>query len=236
MTTRTTGTLDAPVIGPLDRSGLGALPRPQVNLLPPEVRSRRALGRTKARLALSLIVVFLLLVLAFVYATFTRSQASGHLADQQAEIARLLSEQAKYAEVPQVKGEIAREQTARTLGTSTEVMWKDYVLAIQAVTPEGVSLVDLNTNMPTPIAAVTGAEDPLMDLSVGYISFTGRADTLPDVSAWISALDSIPGFGDATVTTAAFTDDQGTTAYTVSSTVQVNEVAFALRFATQDGQ
>ncbi len=91
-----------------DLRGLGAFPAPQVNLLPPDVTSRRKLGRTKVRLGGALVAVLLLVVVGYGYGVFMRSQASDRLALQQAEVARILDEQAKYAEVPQVKSEIGQ--------------------------------------------------------------------------------------------------------------------------------
>ncbi len=57
--------------------------------------------------------------------------------------------------------------------------------------------------MPTPLGDGGVATDPLVTPGVGSISFTGRADTMPDVAAWLDALNSIPGFSGATLTSSA---------------------------------
>ncbi len=54
---------------------------------------------------------------------------------------------------------------------------------------------------------------------------------MPDAAAWIDALNSIPGFGDAWVSNATLGGATATDAYyTVAATVQVRSSAFAHRF------
>ncbi len=51
----------------------------------------------------------------------------------------------------------------------------------------------------------------------------------------MDALNAIPGFHDATFTTAAVREDNGKVFYETESTVQVDTQAFANRFAAEDG-
>lgn len=214
-------------------AALGAPLQPQVDLLPPEVRSVRALGRAKVRLGLSLVVVTLLAVLAFGYASFMEKQANDDLATVTARVQDLEAEQAQYAEVPQVKRQVEMVKTARVFGTSTEVMWSDYLRAIEAVAPPGMTIRALTTAMPSPVEAPVSAMNPLAAASVGSLSFTARATTLPDITAWADALETIPGFADAYFSAAQITEENGETFYDVTPTVQVNDRAYALRFLTE---
>lgn len=227
--------LDAPTAAPdrLDLAGLQAAPRAQVNLLPPEVYSKRSLGKVKARLGLALVGVLLLAVAAFVYAAFAEKLAADELAQAQDEVARLQQEQLQYAEVPLVKGYISAVEAARELGTATEVLWPDYLRAVQAVTPEGVAVVELTTEMPGPITSGTPSANPLDSVSVGSITFTGQAATLPDLAAWMEALDRIPGFSDASFSTAELTSEEGVTFYAIVTTIRVDETVFAGRFGPE---
>ena len=209
---------------------------PQVNLLPPEIRSRRDLGRVKVRLGIGLVVLLLALLGAFGYAILAERTAAAELQLVQDEVARLQAEQARYAEVPQVKGQIAAALSGRELAMSTEVLWSDYLRAVQSVAPDGWVLTSLTTAMPTPVTLPVGPTNPLGGSSVGSISFTGRATTLPDIAAWSDALDSIPGFSDAYFTSAEITDESGVVFYSVASTVQVDERVFALRFVAEEGE
>lgn len=211
-------------------TSVGAPPRPQVNLLPPEVRSSRALGRIKVRLGIALLAVVLLVGLAFVWAAFAEHAAAQDLADKQAESARLVAEQAQYAEVPLVKGQIDATTTARQNVTSTEVLWPDYIAALQSVTPSGVRISDVTTIMPNPLLPPTTSSNPLDAPSIGSVAFTARSATLPDIAAWMDALDAISGFADPTYTTAQLGEDDGTVSYTISVIVQVDSTAYAERY------
>jgi hypothetical protein len=210
--------------------------QPQVNLLPPEIRSRRDLGRVKVRLGIGLILLVLVLLTAFGYSILAERTASGELQAVQDEVADLQAEQARYAEVPLVKSQIASALAARELAMSTEVLWSDYLRAIQTVAPDGWVLRTLTTAMPTPVTLPVGPANPWGEPSVGSLSFTGRAMTLPDIAAWADALESIPGFSDAYFTSAEITDEKGIVFYDVSSTVQVDAQVFALRFIIEEGE
>ena len=86
------------------------------------------------------------------------------------------------------------------------------------------------------MTAPAAASSPLQDPSIGQISFTARALTLPDTAAWIDALNSIPGLGDAWVSSASLTIDSETETpyYEVAASVQIRESAYAHRFVVPD--
>lgn len=233
MNARTTSTREAqPEVRP-DYAALGAPVRPQVNLLPPEVWSRRALGRIKLRLGLGLLVVALLCGLAFVWAALQERDAASDLDDAKAEVQALVDQQAQYAQVPIVKGEVATAESARTFGMSTEVLWRDYLGAIAAILPPGAKIETISSLMPTPMVAGMVELNPLAATGVGTLTLTTRSPTMPDAAAWIEALDTIPGFSDAVFSTAEIQDEDGASYYRTTSVVQVNEKAFAGRFAEE---
>src|SRR5690606_29737467 len=84
----------------------GATALPQVNLLPASVRARRALQRIKVWLVIGLGVVLISALLAYVFAILSASSAEQKLDAVRAETQRLLTEQAKYAEVPVVLAQL----------------------------------------------------------------------------------------------------------------------------------
>lgn len=219
----------------IDTAALGAFPRPQVNLLPPEIRSRRTLGRVKARLGLSLLIVALVAGLGYVAALWDESAAESDLASAQSEVLRLQNEQTKYAEVPLVKGQIADVEAAREYGMSTEVIWVELLSAIQAVAPENVSIATLTISAPSPTQAAAPPVNPLVTSSIGSITFTGTSTTLPDVAGWLEALNSIPGFSDADFSSAEISDNEGVVGYDLTSTVQIDATVFANRFVATEG-
>lgn len=208
---------------------------PQVNLLPPEVRAKRGLKVLKRWLGVSLLVTLVLCVLAYGVSLMSAAAAQSDLVTAQDETARLQKEQQKYAEVPQVLNALASAKAARTLGMSTEVQWKSYLDAMTAVLPAGVSLESITVTGATPMTAAAAPTSVLEAASVGQIQFNGRIDTLPNTAAWIDALNAVPGFSDAWVSASAITETDKTVYYTVTSTVQVTNAAYAKRFAAAEG-
>ncbi|GGB94105.1 PilN domain-containing protein [Cellulomonas carbonis] len=210
---------------------------PQVNLLPPEVKAARGLRVVKRMLALAVGVVALVIVLVFVWSVMQRSSAQDQLAQAQQETARLQAEEAKYAEVPQVQTQLEATRTARELGMSTEVLWKPYLDAITAVLPADVSFENVSLTSATPTEPAPLPAGPLEEPSIGRLTFTGRTATVPDVAAWVDALESVPGFADAWVTTATLDGaEAGSRYYAVTSSVQITDAALAQRFAAADAE
>lgn len=208
---------------------------PQVDLMPPEVRSGRKLKQTKRLLALVLAGVLVISLLGYAGALFSASAASADLTNVQQETARLTAEQAKYADVPRVLGDISQVETARRLGTSTEILWTPYVNAIRAVTPAGVSIDTLTVTAADPLHQTPAATNVLAAPSIGSIQFVAKSLTVINTSDWLDALDSVPGFGDAWFSSETVTETAGVTYYQVTATVQLREAALANRFAGKGG-
>ncbi|GAA3821568.1 PilN domain-containing protein [Cellulomonas soli] len=215
-------------------TGTGALP--QVNLLPPEVRAARGLRATKRWLGLGLVATLALCVAGYGAALISGGLADAELTDAQARTGVLQAEQTQYAEVPVVLNALNQATTARQLGMSTEVQWKPYIDAIAAVLPEGVSIDTFTVTGATPMAAAAAPTDPLQAAGMGSIQFTTRSSTIPDVAAWVDALDSVPGFASAWAGAATLTSDETGAYYTVSSAVVVTSDAFSLRFEQVEGE
>ena len=85
------------------------------------------------------------------------------------------------------------------------------------------------------MTAAAAPSSILQGASVGQIQFSGRIDTMPDTAAWIDALNAVPGFSDAWVSATAITQTDKLVYYTVTSTVQVTDTAYAKRFAAAEG-
>ncbi len=216
------------------KSGAAFVPGPpQVNLLPPEIKAARGLRATKRLLALVLLLVVVLCAGAWVVSFLDKGSAQDELTAAQEETARLQTEIQQYSEVPLVLGQLKNAQAARSMAMSTEVLWQPYIGAIAAVLPANVSFDSITLTQATPMAAGPGASSPLQEPSIGQLSFTARTTTIPDTAAWIDALNSVPGLGDAWVSSATITQDGETEAvyYAVAATVQVRESALAQRFA-----
>jgi len=207
---------------------------PQVNLLPPAVRAGRALSRTKRLLAYVLVAVVLLIGVGVVGAIQVLG-SENHRRDQaQAESVRLTQAQAQYAEAPRVLGQVSALESARQQGFATDVTWTPYLNAIYSVLPEGTQLITVGFTGLTPSLVAPLPTDPLQAPSVTQISFTGQSATLIDTAGWIDALNGVPGFADAWVSSATRGESEdGTIYYSVTSTVQVTAGAFSGRYDTE---
>ncbi len=208
---------------------------PQVNLLPPEIRAARGLQSIKKWLVIAILVVLALCALAWLWAQSVAAAAQGDLERAQQETARLTTEQAKYAEVPRVQNQLAEAARARQLGMATEVLWKPYMDAIAAVLPQTASIDTFGMTGATPMTAPELADNPLQALSVGQIAFGVRSTTVPDSAALVEALNSIPGFTDAFVSSVKVESDEVSGVfYGVQATVRFTGDAYSGRFEPQD--
>lgn len=205
---------------------------PQVNLLPPEVRSARGLRSAKRLLGLALVGVVLLCGAGYVGATFVEQSAQDELTSAESDAAALQVEAQQYAEVPQVLGEIDRVTAAREYGMSPDIEWTPYVVAVASVLPADARIEAFTMTLGNPVEAASAATDPLQAAdSVGRLELTGRTTTLPDAAAWMDSLGAIPGFTDPRVSSAQTAAADGTAFYRVTVSVQVTPDAFSGRFA-----
>lgn len=208
---------------------------PQVNLLPPEVRAARGLQSIKRWLVIALLLVVVLCALAWMYAQSVASSAESDLQAAQQETARLTVEQTKYAEVPLVQRQLAESERAVQIGMSTEVLWTDYLNAIAAVLPEDVSIDTIGVSGATPMTAPVAPADPLQAPSLGQVAFGARSVAVPDTAELIDALNSIPGFSDAFVTSVRTESDEVSGVfYAIQATVQYDTTALSERFEPKD--
>jgi hypothetical protein len=209
---------------------------PQVDLMPPEVRAGRRLKRTKRMLAIIVVGVVAVSGLAYVAAVLSEASAASEVEAVQQDTVKLTADKAKFAEVPRLLGEISGAETARRLGTSTEVLWTPYLDAIRAVTPAEVSIDTLTVTGATPMQAAASPSDPLAAPSIGMITLSAKSLTIINTSDWLNALDGIPGFADASFSGETISENAGVVYYEVKASVQVNSQALANRFAAKKGK
>lgn len=230
-----TATLERPAAkggGKRDR-GKGTLiapSLPQVNLLPPEVYAARSLSRVKRWLAFVVVLALLAAAGIVVLGVLTQQAAQDELATEQLRTEALLEEQKQYAEVPVVLSQLDNIRAARELGMSTEVMWRDYISAIAASAPEGVSIETVSILASSPMELPPAPLTPLDAAAVGTITFTANSLTVPDTAQWVEGLAAVPGLTNAWFSSATITEDEELAYYSVSGTVQITVDARADRF------
>jgi Tfp pilus assembly protein PilN len=203
---------------------------PQVNLLPPEVYAKRSLGRVKRWLAVVVVLALLAAAGIVVLGMLTEQAAQEELATEQTRTEMLLLEQQQYAEVPVVLSQLDSIRAARELGMSTEVLWRDYLSAIAAAAPEGVSIETMAILTSSPMELPPPPLTPLDEQAVGTITFTANSLTLPDTAQWVESLAAVPGLTNAWFSSATITEEEELAYYSVNGTVQITVDARANRF------
>ncbi len=206
---------------------------PQVNLIPPEVASRRAAGRARGLIFVGLFLFLVLLGALFYWANAQKAGAEKDLGAVQAEGSRLQAEIDKFAEVPRVQAELLNTTNARLYAGSTEVRWKPVFDAFQEVIPYWVDINSLNVNV---TSATTMVQPPLGLFShpgVGVLSFTASSLTYPDVAALEAALDSLPFLMDTTIPAVQIVDNDGTIGYSFSGSATITANALDSRFTDE---
>lgn len=210
-------------------ASLGAPELPQVDLLPPEIRAGRGLAVVKRWLVIGLLATLVLAALVYGWAFLQRQSAEDHLAEAQDTATRQIKEKATYSEVTDVIKGISDTRTAIAFGSMTTVRWSPYLDAIAAVLPQDVVIETFTIAQGSPTSPFVDAADPLnTQLGIGSIRFTSRSATLPVASEWLDALESIPGFVDPSLQSSLMEEEDGTSYYSVSSTIQVDATATEL--------
>ena len=216
-------------LGPLRGGGGNAIVggSPRVDLMPPEIRVKRAQLQFRRKLRLVLVAVLLIVVVACgaIWATGSVTQAALLAAQNQRQ--QLVVQQGKYADVTTTKGSIALVQAGQKVGDSTEIDWQAYLTKLQGTLPEGVVLTGVTIDSATPLKVYSPATVPLQGDRIATLTFTATSAILPSIPDWLDGLATLPGFADATPGDVSLADAGG---YTATVTMHINTEAFANRF------
>ena len=210
------------------RSGLTLGGAPQVDLLPPEIRSERGARRVQGRLWLGVLAVAATVVLVSVGLGLQVVVAQQELQRENDRTLELAAEQGSYQEVRRVGDEVALVQAAQQVGASTEIEWRSYLQAVQATLPASVKIETVAIDTSSPLTIYPQSVLPFQGARVATVSSMATSSSLPDVPTWLNALATLPGFADAlpgSVDRAPLTG-----VYTVNITMHINAEAFARRF------
>lgn len=217
------------------KSALGAPRIVSVNLLPNTVIEARALKGLKRVLALVTVAVIVALLAISAWSYIEADNARSALETERARTNQLTEEQQKYAEVPKVLAQLEKSQLGLLMASSADLRWQKYLKAINAVTPEGVTIESMMVSLYSPVEQAPAPLDTLNEQNPGRIAFTGLSATRPDIALWISGLNSVPGFSNARLYLSSLTDVTGAVSYEVNVTVDITGDAFASPFLSEDG-
>jgi hypothetical protein len=201
----------------------------RVDLLPQEIRLARKGAVIRRRLGFLVFIVALVVSGGTLLVRAQAVQAKANLSIEQANTQSILLQQRKYGQVQKIQKQVDVIQAAQQVGTSTEINWKNYLIAVQATLPPNVKLDSVTIDSATPFSTYAQASAPLQGERIATLGFTAISSTLPQVPQWLIALATLPGYADANPGSVTRT---ATGSYSVSITMHINQAAFTNRFAT----
>lgn len=200
---------------------------PRADLLPPEV-GIAARGRAIRRNASALIVLVILIVIAgYLGATALALAANVQLDAAKVRTQELIAEQGKYSEVKQVATMLDTAIAAQKVATSTEIDWKGYLTDIQNSLPVGTLVTNVVAETATPLSSFSRPSVPLQGDRIGELTFTATSVSLPDVEAWLEALEKLKGYVDASPGSVKLLEDG---IYQATITMHIDKGALLNRF------
>jgi Tfp pilus assembly protein PilN len=204
---------------------------PRADLLPQEIRDERRGKALVRKLIVGLVILAVLITGGFAYATVRSMTAGVLLAAERARTDALLAEQLTYADARNVNNAINLAVTAREVGMATEIDWEAALDEINATIPEGTSLTSVRVDSISPAETSVAPEAPLQGASVATISIEAISQTVPEVETWLDRLKSVTGYAGIAPPVKVDGDEQA--GFIVGIQVQVDERAFANRFAEE---
>jgi Tfp pilus assembly protein PilN len=174
-----------------DQLPIGGVPR--VDLLPPELKEARAWRRARGR-ALLVILCGAVLVMAGVLAATWWARANVDARDAaQARTDELLSMQAEFAEVNAVQGGIRSAEQALEQAGATDILWESVLTDLGGTLPPQARVTSLTIEAPAPGTPLAPATDVLQGERAATVRFTALTPEVPDVAAWVRAVEQIDG-------------------------------------------
>lgn len=210
----------------------------RIQLLPPEVAARAKTRSTRRALVGVVVLACLISAGGYTLSTIAATRSAADLALEQNTTTVLLRQQSQYAEVTQVETLVATATAARQVGTSTEILWTDYLAQIMAVLPSGTSINGMSVESATPLQYFGQSTAPLQGERVATIALEVVAPSLADVQSALTGMSGLPGFVDASPAALGL-DDAGRVGANI--VLHIDSRAYAGRFApasatTTDGE
>jgi len=200
---------------------------PRIDFLPLEIKERKKNRRSRRSLIFLVIAVVGACIVGYVFTAGLAVQAQVQLDTERARTQFLLKEQAKYSEARTVATDIDNSKAAALVGSSTEIMWKNYLRELKNVMPSNTTIVSFGIDSQNTLELAPVVTAPLEQPRVATLTFTARTNSLARADQLTVNVKQLPGFADATTTTIAAEDDSS---YMVNVIVHINDSVFERRF------
>lgn len=183
----------------------------RVNLLPPEVRSRRQIRRITRAIIAAAVVVIVVLVGVYVLQIGRLNSAKDNLAAQKAQNATLSAQVASLQRFAELKQELTNKQQTVQQLTTNLVLWSGVLRNLSMVIPSDVYVTAVSGNIQL---ATTSTASP--SGLVGTIQFQGIATNYPAVALWLTRLQEVTGWANAWITSGTKNDTDNTITFSGS--------------------
>lgn len=211
-----------------DRLVIGGVPRAE--LLPPELElEKRARGQRRGLITIFVLIVVLVGV-AYGATALTAAAMQVALDGERARTDELLNAQNEFIEVRQLAAQVAASESARQVGTSTEIDWQQFVISVMTELPPGVVVSNFQMTSATPIAAFSDTVVPLEEPRIAEVLITTKSTTYGPQADILRGLEDLPGFADASLESVTLENGE----YVAVIRLHLNQEAFSNRFASED--
>jgi Tfp pilus assembly protein PilN len=201
---------------------------PRVDLMPPEVRVKRAQLRTRRSLRLGLVAVGAVVVVACGGTVAWSTLAAVNLTAAQSEATGLLQQQSGFSDVKNAIQSIQLIQAGQQVGASTEIDWQAYLDKVAGTLPGGVVIATASIDQATPVEPYKEERVPLQGDHVATLAISTRSADIPPIPAILASMEGLPGFVDVTPSDVSYQQD--TQSYVASITLRIDTDAFDGRF------
>jgi hypothetical protein len=213
-----------------DRLLVGGIPRAE--LLPPELELEKKARSQRRGLVTVFVLIVILVGVGYGATALTAAAMQLALDGERQKTEQLLAAQNEYIEVRQLAAQVSASESARLVGTSTEIDWQQFVYDIIAEMPAGTRIGSLQMTSATPISAFSDTVVPLEQPRVAEVLIGGVSPTYGPQSIWLEGLEDLPGFADASMETLLLEDGE----YEFVIRLHLNQDAFTNRFAIEDSE
>ena len=210
----------------------------RVNLLPPEIYEARAFRRLQRGLLGAVLAALAIAGALVVWAQLGVNHAQQDLDTATSQVDRLTVQKARYSAVPQVIAQVKAAEAARAKVMGNDILWYRYLEQLAASQPTGLQLtaIEADVQSPTTVTSGTGPNTPpLQATGIGSITLGGTAPSYAAVSAWLEALDQLPGIESPMLTSATRATGTGTSALNFTNSAVVGSAALSHRYDETDG-
>jgi cell division protein FtsI/penicillin-binding protein 2 len=108
-------------------NGLTIGGEPRADLLPPEIKRDVKLKAQRGNLGALIVLVIVIVGAGYGFVTFLAQGAQVELVAANEQTIRILNQQTEFAEVTNLRGQVALATEARLTGSSTEINWEEFI-------------------------------------------------------------------------------------------------------------